>query len=98
MQLNVAPDTYIAGYTVAETASVKGSEGLDGFVATATGRSFHEGMFALGDTAAEAVTSLGAVIGEALRGAAGAKRGFEQGRFTRVMLVAATVVDIDVVS
>ncbi|WP_430786845.1 hypothetical protein [Actinoplanes sp. G11-F43] len=58
-----------------------------GFVATAHGRSFHDNLFALGATEAEAKSSLAETIIAALNGPLGATRGFSAGRFKRVMLL-----------
>jgi len=87
---HIAKDVYVAMHTIAPAPVEIGS----GFVATAIGRTFHEGMFGMGETPDEARKSLAKVIRDALVGAAGAQRGFELGRFTRIMLTTAEVFDL----
>lgn len=85
----LARDVYTAMYRITQ------DEEIGATVATAFGRSFHDGMYAMGPDAEAAKRKLAAIIAEALRGPLGAARGFTVGRFTRVMLLDATMYTID---
>ncbi|MEU1813003.1 hypothetical protein [Micromonospora aurantiaca (nom. illeg.)] len=89
MQNGIARDTYVANFRIAD-AEIGG-----GYAATAYGRSFHEGLFGTGETPEAAKQNLVEVIADALRGPLGVEKGFEKGRFTRIMLVSAEVFDIE---
>ncbi len=88
--MKVTKDTYVAAYTLAPAPAELGA----GWVATAAGRSFHEGMFGLGETVPDAVTALAQTLRDALRGPAGAARGFTPDRFTRIVLMAVTEIEM----
>jgi diacylglycerol kinase family enzyme len=89
MQNDIARDTYVAQYRVTD------AEMGGGFVATAYGRSFHEGLFGTGETPEAAKKMLVEVLADALRGPLGVEKGFEKGRFTRILLMSSEVFDIE---
>lgn len=83
-------DTYIATYALAPSQI----DGI-GWVATATDRSFHNGLFGMGETPELATRGLAQTIRDALRGPAAAQRGWAPDRFTRVLLMHAVQYDLD---
>lgn len=87
--MKATKDTYIAAYTLAP-AQITG-----GWVATATERSFHAGLYGLGDTPELAVQALAGSIRDALRGPLAAQRGWAPDKFTRIMLMQATAFEMD---
>ena len=64
------------------------------WVATATERTFHKGLFGMGETPELAIQSLAKTIRDALHGPAAAKRGWTPDRFTRVLLMNAVAYDL----
>lgn len=81
--------TYIATYTLAP-AQIDGI----GWVATATERTFHKGLFGMGETPELAIQGLAQTIRAALHGPAAAQRGWAPDRFTRVLLMHAVEYDL----
>jgi hypothetical protein len=75
--------TYVAAYRLEASPS---TETMSSFVAVAVGQPFHDGLFAEGPTADEAVRSLAVVIREALLSKASR---WPTGRFDQVLLIPA---------
>ena len=87
--MNVTKGTYVATYALAPAQI--GS----GWVATATERTFHKGLFGMGETPELAIQGLAQAIRDALRGPAAAQRGWAPDRFTRVLLMHAVEYKLD---
>ncbi|GAB1646818.1 hypothetical protein [Krasilnikovia sp. MM14-A1259] len=88
--MKVDKNTYVAAYTLAPAQI----EGL-GWVATGTDRSFHKGLFGIGETPELAARNLAGAIRDALRSPAAAKRGWALDRFNRVVLMQAVQYQMD---
>lgn len=92
--MKIHRNTYVAGYELAP-APIEGLGWVATGIGTQPGRTFHKGLFGLGDTPEQATAALAQAIRDALHGPIAAGRGWAPDRFTQIVLMHATAFPMD---